>query len=139
MSRARRSRKLQSSSSEAQRFYEGPSRQLKNKGEKFFFRALHSFDRHYTPLCTAFSSGRTTPKDFMPPLDSANVLCNLELAHSFWNLRMLSTISRLRKFLDCAEHIHACTRMHITHVQKNTHMHAHTHALEIYKLRIQLC
>ena len=36
MSRARRSRKLQSSSSEAQRCYEGPSRQLKNKGEKFF-------------------------------------------------------------------------------------------------------
>jgi len=36
MSRVRRSRKLQSSGSEAQRCYEDPSRQLKNKGEKNF-------------------------------------------------------------------------------------------------------
>ena len=51
--------------------------------------------------------------------DCANVLCNLKiecaisrLVCNFWILRMRSAISRLHKFLNCAEHIHGCRIEH---------------------------
>ena len=42
----------------AQWYYKSPSRRVKNEGENFF----------HTPLYTAFSSGRTTPKYLTPVL-----------------------------------------------------------------------
>jgi len=61
----------ETSGSEAQECNKSPSRQLKNEGEKFFC-ALCGFAQHYMPLCTAFGSGCTTPKDLAPPLSYTN-------------------------------------------------------------------
>jgi len=69
ISRARRSRKPQSSGSEAWRCHKSSSRQLKMTVKKDF-HALSAFDQHYTPLCTAFGSARTTLKDLTLPLGS---------------------------------------------------------------------
>ena len=67
----------------ARRYYKSPSRQLKNEGEKIFPR-LARRDRHYTPLCIAFSSGCTTPKYLAPVLGI--VKCEIRSCPVFWNL-----------------------------------------------------
>ena len=71
--------------------------------------------------------------------DCTNVLHSLKigcatsrLPCNFGILRMRSTISRLRKFLDCAEHIYSHTYIHTyihtyTHTHTLTHTHIHTH------------
>ena len=51
----------------ARQYYESPSRQQKNEGEKNFPRFARR-DRRYAPLYTAFGSGRTTPKYLAPAL-----------------------------------------------------------------------
>ena len=51
----------------ARQYYESPSRQQKNEGEKNFPRFARR-DHHYTLLYTAFVSGRTTPKYLAPAL-----------------------------------------------------------------------
>jgi len=50
-------------------YYESPSRQQKNEGEKIFPHFVRR-DCHYVPPYTTFSSGHTTPRYLAPALSS---------------------------------------------------------------------
>ena len=84
-SRARRSRKPQSSGSEARRCYENPSRQLKNEGEKIFPRfarnqsALHT-SALASPVAVPLQNTSCRPCMIILKLSNSGALIAIECA-----------------------------------------------------------